>query len=153
MKTTFATILLFAAQAAAESERIDPSGTLLGKSKHSISPFDATSNLFVIVDIANSSKLVGRIDAQKFFDPWVNAQVPTPVNPDEHPCLFEFLCEEYGWGDVSRLALHLSQNCPPELVEDIIFQISYPADSHLYHSDPSNILGACDVLTFDSETE
>ena len=43
---------------------------------------------FNCLDVAESTKLIGRIGFQKFFDPWVDAQYPTAVDVDCFPCSF-----------------------------------------------------------------
>ena len=39
---------------------------------------------------SDSSKMIGRIGWNNFFDRWVNALLPSRVDPDHHPCAFEF---------------------------------------------------------------
>lgn len=96
---------------------------------------DVTHPADTYVDVDNSSKMIGRVGLGQFFDPWVNRQVPTPVNPDEHPCLYEFIGEELGFRDIVRAAYAVTQNCPSELVESIDFEIVVPKADHVLHSD------------------
>jgi len=85
---------------------------------------NAKPDPFAMLDKPNSTKLIGRLSTNLFFDPWVNAQVPTPVNPDHHPCLYEFICgQPFSESGDARLGIQLSQNCNPVLVNGITFEV------------------------------
>jgi hypothetical protein len=76
-------------------------------------------------DIANSSKLIGRVSFSYYFDPWVNETVAgTPIDVDKNPCAYEMLCEE---AFKDRFALHISHGCPSSLVANIWFTILTPS--------------------------
>jgi len=73
-------------------------------------------NSFWSADGNSDSKLVGRIGWGTFFERWVSAMIPTPINPDHHPCAFEF---QFGTVEDRdpRIGMHLAHNCSKLLIQ------------------------------------
>jgi hypothetical protein len=70
-----------------------------------------------------STKLIGRISWQSTFNNWVQARLPSGVDPDEHVCGYTFQ-----FGKITQLAtdnrqgLHVSHNCSAQLIKQLRFE-------------------------------
>ena len=119
-----------------------------------ISTFKNIFDPVAFLDVANSSKLIGRISWSGYFEPWVTATFFSNCgNFDEHPCCFQYICERpFSDIGIDRLALHLSHNCPKELVDAIYFRSNLPEDGnaseYVEHFDEN---GFCQVSGSDYE--
>ena len=80
------------------------------------------------IDAAASTKMVGIVGWQWFFDQYVESQaigeaLPTNWVAGKHVCYFQWSVEQ--WTDSSsRWALTVVQNCPVELIKSVTFQVT-----------------------------
>ena len=88
------------------------------------------------VDVENSTKFVGRVNALKTFDEWVDDERPQPDDVDLNPCSFQWLCA-FPWG-AERVyeALYIAHSCPTFFVHTMRFNALLQGENiSMFHTD------------------